>query len=229
MDQDAATPTSSEAQRKAEHPQPLPADSLKAVESATKQPNCGDGENRRSDQQKSNWPSRVQSFCAVALVFITGFYTYYAGRQLAVMRGQLDVMEVGERPFVGVSEITGKEANGGATFWVVLKNFGKIPALRLSADWRFSINGVELTPLSHQGPLRAITLYPGANQALGVEIGEAKWTGIASGRDTLGLRATRSYKGPSEEQQYGECDEWVYDRARGAFRQIGECPPHPTD
>ena len=229
MDQNAAIPTSSQAQGKVDQAQPLPPDSLKAIEPATEQPNGGGSENQRSDKRKSGWPSRVQAACAVALVVITGCYTYYAGSQLAVMHGQLRLMEAEQRPYVGVSQITGKEADGGAAFLVILKNFGKIPGFELWVSWKFSVNGVDLTPLSQQGPLRASTIYPGADQALRVGIGEAKWTGIASGRDTLRFQVSRSYGGPGGGQAYGECDEWVYDRALQAFREVGECPPHTAN
>ena len=38
------------------------------------------------NHKKKNWPQRIEAVCAVLLVIITGFYTYYAAGQLHKMR-----------------------------------------------------------------------------------------------------------------------------------------------
>jgi hypothetical protein len=44
------------------------------------------GDNHSNQKEKKNWPQRVEAVCAVLLVIITGFYTYYAAGQLHKMR-----------------------------------------------------------------------------------------------------------------------------------------------
>jgi len=241
MNQEAREPQEQDADSKSKSGT-APILAVNARESEKRAPeSTGECEKSTSLHQVANW-DRFKKWASKITVAEAGMllltfviagssivYTVYAQRQWKAMSGQLTQMQAGERPYIGISEITGKEVNGGAAFLVLLKNFGKIPGFKFSVDWKFSINGVDLTPLSQQGPSRTLTIYPGANQALHVAIGEPKWTGIASGRDTLGLQVTTSYRGPSEEQQYAECSEWVYDRALGAFRELGECPPHPVN
>lgn len=40
----------------------------------------------RCDKKQANWPQRIEALCAVMLVIITGFYTYFAAGQLHKMR-----------------------------------------------------------------------------------------------------------------------------------------------
>lgn len=47
---------------------------------------AGDGGHRQSETENKkdqSWPHRIQAVCAVVLIFITGFYTYYARKQAA--------------------------------------------------------------------------------------------------------------------------------------------------
>lgn len=43
-------------------------------------------ENKSDGEKGVNWPAWIQAFSAVAIVFITGFYTYYASVQATQMR-----------------------------------------------------------------------------------------------------------------------------------------------
>jgi hypothetical protein len=41
--------------------------------------------------QRTSLPAWIETFCAIALVFITGFYTYYAKQQLSEMKAAVQV------------------------------------------------------------------------------------------------------------------------------------------
>ena len=47
----------------------------------------------RSDEKKTNWPQRIEAVCAVLLVIITGFYTYFAAGQLHKMNRAVKAAE----------------------------------------------------------------------------------------------------------------------------------------
>jgi hypothetical protein len=48
---------------------------------------------RNATKEKENWPQRIEAVCAVLLVVITGFYTYYAAGQLHKMKRSTDAAE----------------------------------------------------------------------------------------------------------------------------------------
>src|ERR1039458_1794139 len=47
----------------------------------------------QSRKKETNWPQRIEAVCAVLLVIITGFYTFYARKQLKAMQGQIAEMK----------------------------------------------------------------------------------------------------------------------------------------
>lgn len=50
------------------------------------------GAQEKSDnKQKINWPVWIQAICTIIIVFITGFYTHYAGKQAVYMKNSVDI------------------------------------------------------------------------------------------------------------------------------------------
>jgi hypothetical protein len=107
MNQDIGSPSGKETQGETKQPQTSLPTSLKPVKPDTKQPNGNGGKDEGQEKQKTNWPSRIQASCTVILVFITGFYTYYAARQRDAMlesnRINRDALESVQRAFVNFS------------------------------------------------------------------------------------------------------------------------------
>jgi hypothetical protein len=48
--------------------------------------------NKTDNKQKINLPSWIQAICSIILIFITGFYTYYASRQVCEMKKTVEEM-----------------------------------------------------------------------------------------------------------------------------------------
>jgi hypothetical protein len=98
---------------------------------------------------KSDWyrrirnaPKWIEAFCAVALVGITGTYTYYAGQQLTAMKGQLrqsdEAFRIAERPVMVLGRKDGtvaefKESKNPDSSGIVLyfQNTGHLPAINV--------------------------------------------------------------------------------------------------
>jgi hypothetical protein len=144
------------------------------------------------------------------------------------MSGELSVMEAAERPYVGVSEVRTVDENGVPGVVVVLKNFGKSPALNFSAQFKFFVNGNELRPQSAQGPTTPFTFYPGVDQGLRVAFmgkeGRGHWDHVLSGTETLTLHAIRRYGWSTQRGEYQECEERQYDTILKQFRITKQCP-----
>jgi hypothetical protein len=114
-----------------------------------------------------NAPNWIQTICGIALVGITWAYTHYAGQQLGIMKGTLNL----DRPWVG---ITGSgnfklEMAEGAPLSVSMgaQNVGRTPALNLVSVSKLTIVGLGgHTPdfggysKSEAGP--PLVLFPGS-------------------------------------------------------------------
>lgn len=112
-------------------------------------------------KRKKEWPQRIEAVCAVLLVIITGFYTYYAAGQLHKMRRATKAaedsanaakraadtanqsMQLDQRAWVGPVEAALPPYDDGGRkvyikigekpkFSFVLANSGKTPALKLT-------------------------------------------------------------------------------------------------
>jgi hypothetical protein len=88
-----------------------------------------------------NTPNWIEAFCGIALVIITGAYTYYAGQQLGVIKTTLN----SDRPWVGINgsgnfqlEIT---EGGPLSVSINAQNVGRTPALNA-----VSVNKLEFVP-----------------------------------------------------------------------------------
>lgn len=96
------------------------------------------GKNAIEHKPPKHWVEYIEGLCAIALVFITGFYTYYASKQLSVMERQLNVMRNGERPWIkvmpteivvyGNRHIVQVAQGQPAEFLLKIINIGKSPA-----------------------------------------------------------------------------------------------------
>jgi hypothetical protein len=100
MNQKEGKPTDADAKRKTDQPQSLKSAPLKPIEAPTKEINGSAGKKQCTEKQKSNWPTRIEAACAVVLVFITGFYTYYARQQAGAAR---ETLIASQRPWVDIS------------------------------------------------------------------------------------------------------------------------------
>lgn len=113
----------------------------------------------KGSQKGKNWPQRIEAVCAVALVFITGFYTYYAKKQRdasltanATAQTAIDQARVqfrqDERPYValqpagahGRAELVKRgEHSGHFVVEIHLANYGRSPAIEIGRDARLAI------------------------------------------------------------------------------------------
>jgi hypothetical protein len=84
------------------------------------------GDNR-SNNKETNWPQRIEAICAVLLVVITGFYTFYARKQLKAMQGQIAEMKNarGQSKLDNANAITAQQAIAQSALSTSQRNFDK--------------------------------------------------------------------------------------------------------
>jgi hypothetical protein len=110
-------------------------------------------ENRIQAQQRSSKPhltTWIEAFCAVALVLITGTYTFYAARQANVGKKAAEAAKTAadtaretlvrsQRPWVGVDEIrvlpTDVSGEVKIKLGFFVRNYGPSPALHEYLGW----------------------------------------------------------------------------------------------
>jgi hypothetical protein len=142
MNQDIDEPARNETQEKEDQAPPVRTGSLKPVETKTEEPNCTTSKKQCCEKQKSSWPIRIEAACAVLLVFITGFYTYYARQQAGAAikaanaaKSAADTataaLHISERAYVSV--ISDKIDLDKKVVTLDLSNGGRIPSGRVEA------------------------------------------------------------------------------------------------
>jgi hypothetical protein len=211
------------------------------AESQSHEPHDAQGEpQHQTSESFKSWIRRVSgffnanagAFSALATVVIavtTICYTYYERQQGRLMDRQLQVMEAGDRPYVGILAISAvvDPDTRAARVTAALKNFGKKPASDFWATWDFFINGVKQVGTNARGPKNRFSFYPGADQAIVATFRPEKWNRISSGQDGLMIRVSVSYRSPGGETQYSECEERQYSSENGTFMMVGGCNPTP--
>jgi hypothetical protein len=80
---------SNDQQRDTERDVKQPPPPLERTDSAIHDP----ASSHQTKKEEPNWPQRIEAVCAVLLVVITGFYTYYAARQLHKMKRSTEAAE----------------------------------------------------------------------------------------------------------------------------------------
>jgi hypothetical protein len=137
MNQETGKPTGEKTQGEAKQPEfPAPALSL-TVESETPKPNGKTSKNHRDDKQKSSLAVRIEAGCAIALVIITGFYTYYAHQQAGAAIKSADAakraadtasvaLHISERAYISISSPRLDFSEHAITLPLV--NSGRIPS-----------------------------------------------------------------------------------------------------
>jgi hypothetical protein len=90
MDESKGEPNKDKAEDKTKQVPP-------SVKGLKKTEDSGSGHHECQHKQGIPWPQRIEAACAVLLVFITGTYTVFAGRQWSVMDDTLKL----ERPWIG--------------------------------------------------------------------------------------------------------------------------------
>ncbi len=143
-----------------------------------------------SDKKEANWPQRIEAVCAVLLVIITGFYTYYAAGQLHKMKRSTEATEraanaakdsvdlarknahFDQRAWLGISYGTYKYAISqtfGATYEVT--DTGKTPAR--------NVQGKAVTRFMKSGDTPSFTYEHGTNVDLGTMLPNVHQGGIS--------------------------------------------------
>ncbi len=94
-------------------------------------------EDKSHQKQKIAWPSRLQAFCTLAIVFITGFYTYYAREQVGQMKEAVritgDQFRLDQRAWMGITIMSGQfEVGKPMTITINFQNTGKTPAKEIT-------------------------------------------------------------------------------------------------
>src|SRR5208337_1351902 len=146
MNQDINDPTRSKTEEKEDQAPTIRPSSLKSVEPKTEEPDCSGSKKQCSEKQKTNWPMRIEAACAVLLVFITGFYTYYARQQAG---SAINAADAAKRS----ADALAKAQRAFVYFSTAINPTGVVPDAKTMkiTNWEFSIpfgNSGE-TPTKH--------------------------------------------------------------------------------
>lgn len=142
-------------------------------------------ENRRRNRhcKLKKAPIWIEAACALALVFITGTYTYYAGQQLRTMKNTLNL----DRPWVGISGSGNFELKmpegGPLSITMNAQNTGRTPALNL-----VTVNKLETVGLGGHAPdfeyskseaSPPVVLFPGSITTIKIDTNRSSAQGNA--------------------------------------------------
>jgi hypothetical protein len=152
MNQETGKPSAGKTQGKEDQSPSLQPGSLNPVETQTEEPNSSSGEKKCHYKHKTSWPVRIEAGCAVILIFITGFYTYYASQQAAAaikaakaakdaarisddtLKFNEQSVRLDQRPWIGIDKFNVVKNGDTLRFSAVIKNYGRTPALRVVDD-----------------------------------------------------------------------------------------------
>ncbi|MHB8771307.1 MAG: hypothetical protein ACYC7J_09940 [Syntrophales bacterium] len=152
--------------------------------------------------QCMDFPAWIQALSAVLIVFVTGYYTYYAGQQVKEMK---NAIKITERAWMGIVSITGIPVIGQKlTVDITFKNVGKSPAHNVTIFTKGedvikgkipnfdSLKGTAPTSKGIAFPGAEIHSYTTRNDPVGPKIIEEMNTGIGNffiyGISTVRLR-----------------------------------------
>jgi hypothetical protein len=110
---------------------------------------------------------RIQAVSGIALVAITGYYTYYAGQQARLTREVIENTQRDQRAWVSAVDL--KPVIGTGVVLVTMTNSGKTPALRLDchaeAKLLIDLPNTARPQLSNSHAASVGVLGPGATAA----------------------------------------------------------------
>jgi len=123
--------------------------------------------------------NHVIAFATVVAAFAAVFYTGYAAGQLRIMKGQLNEMRGGNRPWIGINPDNGLnvstinidgQGTASLTMSMTLKNFGSYPGKNVVAlAWLMIIHDEEYTAVKDKmdstcvgGPTYGAAIFPSA-------------------------------------------------------------------
>ena len=171
---------------------------------------------------------------ATALIFV---YTAFSGWQLKIAR---DTFNAANRPYVGIngmavvytpSVVTNSEQVNempnnetvALSFRVEIKNFGPVPAMEETDDWKVFIDGIEQPKTKVADSPR--TVFPGQLLYLSGTIGGGDFQAIQSGGKKLVIDVWEDYTGAAG--HYKSCEREQYAPNYRAFFNLGaQCAPN---
>jgi hypothetical protein len=133
--------------------------------------------------------------------------------------------EIAYRPYVGVNAIIldlfpkpPKTANN-FVFAPEIKNFGPVPAINYTADWKVFLDGHEIH--GNKIPDNPMTIFPGQSTYLNGQIGTENYKSVMSEEKQLVIELTVEYDGPKG--HYKECEKHQFVAHANHFANLGAC------
>jgi hypothetical protein len=174
----------------------------------------------------------IKFWIELAALLVVCLYTHYASQQA-------NAALAANRPYVGFSGMSysyvDKERKPDGTyilterptntsdsliFQAKIKNFGPLPGLTFSDDWKITFGG-KVPPNSPRIGPGIFTLYPTQEVALPGIVGPADFPDLMNGNKQLVIEITVQYDGPSG--HYTDCNKEQFAPTVNGFFNVGGC------